>query len=297
MKLTHDGLSLWYGTPDAPAPLQEVVPRTGARLTVGVHPPNPTNAVHVRYRVDGGFAQVVPGRELFTDALREAQYFGVNFPPLPTGNVVEYCAVLSSAGRQVPAPDATNPFPSKFELAAKADPLPAKHVRNAPASERPLIGLELTPLATVTIEIDPPLFIGETPEGIRIDFCARAGAVAGPALRGKVVAGSSDHMFVRTDGVGVISARWMMTADDGAMFEVENLGNVEFGEDGYERARKETLPPRPTFVLSSRFLTGSTKYLWLNRVHCIGAGKARLDELTIEYDLFVPRPRTAAVPA
>jgi Protein of unknown function (DUF3237) len=297
VKLTHDGLSLWYGTPDAPAPLQEVVPRTGALVTVGVHPPNPTNAVHVRYRVDGGLTQIAPGRELFTDGARAAQYFGVKFPPLPTGNVVEYCPVLSCAGRQVPAPGATNAFPSKFELVAKAVPPAPAQARDAPGRQRAPLGLELTYLATVILEVNPPLFIGETPEGVRIDFCARAGTVSGPALRGKVVAGSSDHMFVRPDGVGAIRARWILTADDGSMFEVENLGSVEFGEEGYQRAREEALPLRPTFVLSSRFLTGSTKYLWLNRVHCIGAGKARLDELLIEYDLFVPRPRTAAVTA
>src|ERR1700722_9485707 len=64
VKLTNDGLSLWYGTPDAPAPGDGgIVPRSGASLVVGVHPANPTNAVRVQFRVDGGVSQIVPGRE------------------------------------------------------------------------------------------------------------------------------------------------------------------------------------------------------------------------------------------
>ena len=53
VQLAHDGLELWYGTPDAPAPDGTTEQRQGVSVTVGVRPANPSNAVSVRYRVDG----------------------------------------------------------------------------------------------------------------------------------------------------------------------------------------------------------------------------------------------------
>ena len=91
MKLTHDHLSLWYGTPDAPAPLDEIVSSGNAFVTVGVHPGSPTNGVHVRYRVDGGFVQSVPARHLRTDYDRNSQYFIASFPSLPSSSTA--CSV------------------------------------------------------------------------------------------------------------------------------------------------------------------------------------------------------------
>jgi len=93
------------------------MPRSGASLVLGVHPWNPTNAVLVRYRVDGGIVQTAPGRELRTDFDRQTQYFAVTFPTFFTGNVVEYSPVLSCVGRQVPPPHIAHRFPSKFRLA------------------------------------------------------------------------------------------------------------------------------------------------------------------------------------
>jgi hypothetical protein len=119
VNLSHEGLSLWYGTPDAPAPSNgEVMPRRGASLVIGVHPANPTNSVLVRYRVDKGMVQTVPGRELRIDYDRDAQYFAVMFPLLATGDVVEYSAVLGCGGRQVPPSNTAGQFPSNFRLAA-----------------------------------------------------------------------------------------------------------------------------------------------------------------------------------
>ncbi len=137
MNLTHEGLYLWYGTPDAPAPFdEEVVPRSGASLVVGVHPGNPTNSVLVRYRVDSGIVQTVPGRELRSDHERNVQYFAVVFPSFIAGDVVEYSPMLSCGGRQVPAPHLANRFRSKFRLEARGlRPPDARRTRRPPNHE------------------------------------------------------------------------------------------------------------------------------------------------------------------
>jgi hypothetical protein len=285
VKLTHEGLSLWYGTPDAPAPLGDKVSRTDASAIIGVHPANPTNAVNVRYRVDGGLVQNAPGRHLHTDYAKGSEYFVVPFPSFPFGDVVEYGPVLSCGGRQVPSSSMAERFSSKFLLAPKETP---RSREKAPPAEPP--GQQLVPelgfLAGVTIRIDTPVFVGDTPEGVRIDFFALDGTVVGPKLNGRVLPRSSDHLFVRPDGIGVLRIRAILALDDGAKLEVEEIGNVDFGADGYQRAIAGNLPSRSELVNCPRILTGHPKYLWLNRLQCLGVGRTNLDDRSFHYDIF-----------
>jgi hypothetical protein len=81
------------------------------------------------------------------------------------------------------------------------------------------------------------------------------------------------------------------------MFEIEEKGNIDFGEDGYRRAAANALPIRSPMVVTPRILTGHPKYRWLNRVQCIGVGSSRLDENIVEYDLFSVMPRALSNPA
>jgi hypothetical protein len=285
VKHSHEGLSLWYGTPDAPAPMGEVVSRDSASLVVGVHPANPTNALNIRYRVDGGIPQTAAGRALNTDYAKNSAYFIVSFPSFPVGDIVEYSPVLSCGGRQVPSPAVAKGFPSKFRLAPNAPRLPDARAHRAEARGQQ-VAAELEYLATVKVRLDKPLLVGDSPEGVRIDFFALDGTVAGPKLKGRVVARSSDHMFVRPDGIGVIRVRAIVATDDGAMLEIEDTGSIDFGPDGYSRALANDLPPRSDLVICPRVLTGHPKYLWLNRLQCLGLGKTCLDELTFHYDFF-----------
>jgi hypothetical protein len=296
VKLTHEGLSLWYGTPDAPAPLDEVVARDGAALIAGVYPANPTNALNVRYRVDGGVVQTAAGRQLHTDYDKNSQYFTVPFPAFPVGNVVEYCPIFSCGGRQVPSPARAEQFPSQFRLApVEARRSEARVLRPNARSQQ--IAPELEFLADVTIQIDQPLFIGETPEGVRIDFFALGGTVVGPKLNGRIVPRSSDHLFVRSDGIGVIRVRAIIATNDGTMLEVEDTGSIDFGADGYQRARANDLPAHSTLVICPRILASNAKYQWLNRLQCLGVGRTQLEKLTVQYDLFAVGVRELARPS
>lgn len=294
MNLTHEGLSLWYGTPDAPAPLGELASRRGASITIGVRPASPTNRVHVRFRVDGGFERTEPATELRIDYERNAQYFSLKLPPITNGNVVEYCPVASSGGRQVPGPNVTG-FLSKFTL-PRAAPLPApRAMPAAPVTtslQRFNAGLEF--LAAVSINFDRPDFVGETPEGIRIDYYALGGTVAGPQLNGRVLARSADHLFVRPDGVAVMRVRAVVETNDGALLEVEYTGNIELGEDGYKKALQQQFTPTPPLVVCPRILTAHPKYKWLNRLQCLAIGRVRLAAAMLEYDVFTVKAQLPA---
>ncbi len=293
MKLTHEGLSLWYGTPDAPAPFDhEVVPRDAASLVVGAHPANPTNSILVHYRVDGGLLQAVPGHEIRVDHDRNCHYFGVRFPSFSAGNVVDYSPVLSCGGRQVPPPGPEREFPSTFRLG------PKKGSARAMSSQRAAPVLTLAPalsfLAKITVYLDRVEYVGETPEGVRIDFYADKGSVAGPRLTGSVLPGAADHMYVRQDGIGVLHVRFVIATTDGAKLEVEDTGTVDFGSNGYAKALANKLPSETDVVISPRLLTGHPRYLWLNRLQCLGVGRTKLDQACVEYELYSVRARATA---
>jgi hypothetical protein len=295
VNLTHEGLSLWYCTPDAPAPFDdEVVPRDGAALVVGVQPANPTNSLNVRYRVDGGLVQSAPGRALRTDYDRNVQYFAVKFPAFHTGNLVEYAPVLSCGGRQVPPPHIANRFRSKFRLAAKEARAPAQPVRVlTPKQQRFDAGLEF--VATVAVQFDAPQFVGETAAGMRVNFFVRHGSVQGQGFSGKVIESSSDHVIVRRDGMGVVRIRAAFATEDGAMLDVESGGYFDLGADGYRRALAHHLPDRSPLVVSPLVSTRHPKYAWLSRIQCVGVGETHLDAGQVSYHVYAVLPRSVTV--
>jgi hypothetical protein len=110
MRFEHDGIVLWYGTPDAPAPTDAMPVAGGSNqalvtITVGVQPPSASNVVQVGYRVNGGPTMTVTAGFLRHDILQKAQYFAARLPALGVGDTVTYSVLCRCAGRQVPAPE------------------------------------------------------------------------------------------------------------------------------------------------------------------------------------------------
>jgi hypothetical protein len=297
MNLTHEGLSLWYGTPDAPAPGDDgLVPRKGAALVVGVHPPNPSNTLAVHYRVNQGskqgIVQTVSGRQLRTDFERQIQYFAVVFPAFVTGDVVEYSPVLSCAGRQVPAPHIAQRFPSKFHLAAPSAPAAAPPAPAARAVQgQPRFGVRMDFVASVRVQFGPPQFVCDTAAGMRVNFIVREGTVQGDGFKGKVLECSSDDMIVRPDGMGVVRIRAAFALDDGATLDVDSGGYVDFGAEGYRRALARDLPDRSPLVISPLISTRQPKYRFLSRIQCVGVGETHLDAGQASYEIYAAWPR------
>jgi hypothetical protein len=298
VNFSNEGLSLWYRTPEAFAPDDDaVMPRKGAALVLGVHPANPTNSVLVRYRVDRGLVQSVAGRELRTDFERQIQYYAVKFPDFPLGDTVEYAPLLVCGGRQVPAPQQAERFPSRFRLAAKEAPSGRASAR---AAERAQSGRgpskvrfppRLDFVATVFVQFDRPQFVGETPTGMRVNFFVREGTAVGDGFRGKVTQGSADHMLVRTDGMGIVRIRAALATEDGATLDMEAGGYVDFGPDGYRRAVAHDLPDCSPLVVSPLISSRHPRYKWLSRVQCVGAGQTHLDADQAFYHVYAAQPR------
>ena len=291
MRLTNEGLSLWYGTPDAPAPGDDgVVARRGAALVVAAHPASPFNALSVRYRVDGGQVRTLPARELRTDHDRQVQYFGATFPESLGGDRVEYLPVLTCGGRQVPAPQLANHFPSKFQLAPlpepKTDVAPGRiHQETSSDARHFTAGLGF--VASVSVQFSEIDYVSDTAAGMRVNFFVQYGTVEGEGFKGTVIANSADHLIVRRDGMGEIRIRAAFATADGGKLDVEAGGYVDFGPDAYRRALARDLPDRAPIVVTPLISTRHPRYRWLSRRQCIGVGYTNLDARKACYQIFV----------
>jgi hypothetical protein len=120
MRFQHEGMSLWYGTSDAPAPNELVTPGTEVIVTVGVEPADASNRIEVSYRLNGGSTQTAPTRWLRGSSSGEAQYFEAHLGPFRDGDRVEYSAICKCAGRQVPSAEEAAKFASSFQVTADA---------------------------------------------------------------------------------------------------------------------------------------------------------------------------------
>ncbi len=118
MRFEHEGMALWYGTPDTPAPEGAVRVGTDITVTIAVKPADASNKVELLYRRDQGTVETVTAKWLQHDLSHNAQYFKAHFPVFRVGDTVEYTAVCSCAGRQVPSPLEAEQLASSFHVVA-----------------------------------------------------------------------------------------------------------------------------------------------------------------------------------
>jgi Tc toxin complex TcA C-terminal TcB-binding domain/ABC toxin N-terminal region/Neuraminidase-like domain/Salmonella virulence plasmid 28.1kDa A protein len=135
MRFEHEGISLWYGTPDAPAPGPGEAVHVGSdiTITVGVRPIDASNKIEVLYRTNQGPTKSIAADWLRNDFSRRAQYFSARLPSFQAGDVVEYTVICRFAGRQVPSPEQAKHFASSFHVAgAEVKPTPGLVPKETP---------------------------------------------------------------------------------------------------------------------------------------------------------------------
>jgi hypothetical protein len=292
MILSNDGLTLHFGTTDAPSPTPFVRRGEAPTLTVGVAPPSPANSVSVSYRVDDGPTRMLAAPESRVDYSRGVQYFTASFPRDLDGDRVEYCPVAKCAGRQVPSHGAEHKALSAFSL-AKSDPEPTSR-RDQGVELVPRFAPELEFIAQVTVPMKPPVLIGQTPIGLRVDYYGQPGTVRGGVINATVLENAADYLIVRPDGIGLIDVHATLKTDDGAMITSAYVGLIDFGVDGYARMLAGDYPTLPPLQISPRLMTEHPRYLWMNRTYFLGVGSVDMKAAVLSYDVYAVR---TAVPS
>src|SRR2546426_287532 len=148
MRFERNGMAIWYGTPDAPAPGDTVLDGTAVAITVGAQPQDASNRIEIRYRVNQGVVQTVAARWLRSDRVLNAHYFIAQLPPFRPGDAIEYTAVCRCAGRQVPSAEEAGGFTSTFLVTPAAlQPLAPEYSRLAADVTREIGSLAGAPRA------------------------------------------------------------------------------------------------------------------------------------------------------
>lgn len=118
----------------------------------------------------------------------------------------------------------------------------------------------LIPVARLTVDLAPPLAIGDSGAGVRDVIPILGGRIEGPRLSGKVLPGGADWPITRPDGVAEIWARYTIALDDGTLVMVTNAGLAHQTSDG--RWIGHTVPV---------FEVAAPAYQWLRRSIFVGA--------------------------
>jgi hypothetical protein len=168
MRLNHQGIYLWYGTSDAPAPMGTVAADSQVPITIGIQPADASNQVEVRYRVNGGSPSTVPARFYQSEPFRRIQYFRAYLPALRSGDQVEYTVLCRCAGRQVPAPEEAQSFQASFQVEGTQESSPAESpsAKLSPASPsvKPSSRRAVPPQPPRNAAISKPASFRESPE-------------------------------------------------------------------------------------------------------------------------------------
>ena len=278
-KYSENGLSLRWDEPDLDAGL----PLPGwTRVVVAVSPRHVSNVVQATYRLHGGADRLALGHRLAGLRAGAEDLFAIDIPPIPAGTTIDYLPRLSCSNRSAdPRRGGVAWTLSKSAEVARPSQAPQ-------AATQSTFGMRMELLARVRVPLDrQPISVGETPDGLRIDFpLGESGTVEGPQLNGCILHSGEDWMLVRRDGIGLSQVRVLIRTSQGEIIMGDYGGVVDFGPNGYSDLIRGSGPESATVQLVPRYTTSAPSMQWLNRRQCIGIGRVMMKSLVVEYDLY-----------
>jgi Protein of unknown function (DUF3237) len=254
-------------------------------VTFAVHPPHPSNQMHVERVSNDRLQSPLRAAPVGSDAATGRQVFQARLPSLAPGETVEYTPVLTRSGlviERLPA-RATR---GVAQVAAPIEPSPA--TQDARGAARYEWASEFLGAFTVQLA-KPPESFGPVSDGLHITFYVASGEIHGPRINAKIRGEGGDWMLVRRDGVGVADVRITYETDDGALLLSRYYGIFDLGPSGYERALRNEYDPVPPLVLAPQFVTSHPNWLWLNRLQCVAVGRVTMADLIVRFDLYAIR--------
>lgn len=134
------------------------------------------------------------------------------------------------------------------------------------------------------VAVGQPRVVGNTSHGLRRVVPITGGAIDGPKIKGRVLAGGADWQWLRPDGVQQLQARYLLETRDGVLIMVTNRG-LRHASDAVMRklARGEPVSARRYYFRSSADFEApaNSRYAWLNRAVFVGVGVRAPTAVTI----------------
>ena len=283
-----DGSVLRWGQADSPLPPAVIPPGTVATVAVVVSPVRPGHSITVEYRLNGGRINVVNGvADPYLPGCK-ARMFRAIVPGQPAG-LVEFLPVLWFAGQSISSRLTESVEPLQYFVACST----ARVVREK-SSEPPSAAFARQPhwtwdtkfLGSLTATVRKEV-VGVTPDGLRINWHVEEGSFIGPSLDAVVLAGATDWMRIRKDGVAIVNVQACFETRTGKRIYGSYGGIFDLGPDGYERAIRDEFAALPPVVVTPTYATADKQLQWLNRAQCIGVGRVDMKALRVEFDVYV----------
>jgi hypothetical protein len=300
---------------DLPLPRGLVEPNCREDFLVGVTPPHPSNRVAIQVRNPHGettsaqsvrWPTTLPMHAVGSPARPgEAQWFSASLPGVDPGGGLEYRVILSRFGQWIAALPSDGSWLSLIASPAPRSrpdtvqpenpPLSAAVPSNAPANKPSTMSAPKAPrwtyhldfLAALTVDLRAEI-LGATPEGYRINFFVKDGAVRGPSIDAVVLPEGGDWMCIRPDGIGMVDITITYQTTDGALILERSGGVFDLGPDGYAKVVAGQFSGAPPFYATPSWETAHPSWQWLNRRQGFGVGRVVLDELQVRCDIYLP---------
>ena len=140
-----------------------------------------------------------------------------------------------------------------------------------------IMAIDLVPLCTVHVQLNPPTEVGLGPAGTRLIFEHQSANLQGDRLDAKLTgAATADWFTVGPEGTGTLDIRATYRTHDDAIIFVQYQGRVDLTQG--------TDPPKTIYV-APRFETGDERYVWLNRIQAAGKGIVH-EDLSIDFEWY-----------
>jgi hypothetical protein len=147
----------------------------------------------------------------------------------------------------------------------------------------PLVKPDLDFVFGLTARLGEMVVIGESPEGLRRMIPILDGTFDGQRVHGEVLGGGADWQYVRSDGVTIAEAVYLLKAHDGTLIQIRNRGVRHGPAEVIQRLTEgeHVDPAEYYFRASPTFLVSPGPYDWLNKNVFVatGARYARTIEL------------------
>lgn len=133
----------------------------------------------------------------------------------------------------------------------------------------------LSYLATIDVDVDAPITIGTTVDGLRKVVPIRGGKVSGPEISGEVLDAGADFQQYPSETVAYLAADYVLRTDDGHHILVENRAlRTGSSSDLNKLMNGEQVDPERIYFRCVPRLSAdqSGPYAWLSDVLFIGSG-------------------------
>lgn len=134
----------------------------------------------------------------------------------------------------------------------------------------------LSYVATINVEVDAPIKIGETADGQRQVVPIRGGRVSGPRINGSVLNAGADFQRYPSSDVALLQANYVLQLDEGTKMLVENCALRTAPAEVLQAlmSGQEVDPQTVYFRCAPRLSVDETSpYSWVNRRLFIGTGE------------------------